>query len=423
MLTAKPEERELWERYCRDAGRSDSLVVVTLGGPWRFNFLDYELRRPGAGAGLTENLVQLFTAVLEVASRGSAGSAGRGDDGYWRGALAQLLRNAIDAVVLGTGRVSLPDLHRVITSAAQSADEVRSPEWQAASFNYQCLEQADHRGLSAQQRSDLDHTAGYWLREYPSLAEKTRSIVVSTFTTMADGFLRGPLRPLFCTDTTLVPEVTRDGAVIVLDLPIKEFHEVGQFAQVLFKFIWQRAMERGLGGNEAPARPVFLWADEAQFFVGSKDPQFQSTARSALVCTVYLTQNLPSYYAAVGGPESRSLVDSLLGNLQTKIFHANGDPNTNQWAADVIAKNWQTNISASSSQQSGRDLIPDLRSGNNQSTTVNHMLEYEVLPKHFTTLRKGGSAARGVVDGIVFQGGRVWNASGRTYLPARFIQQ
>ena len=59
---------------------------------------------------------------------------------------------------------------------------------------------------------------------------------------MAASTLR--LRELFCTTTNIVPELTHEGAVIVLDLPVKEHAEIGQLSQTLFKYIWQRASER-----------------------------------------------------------------------------------------------------------------------------------------------------------------------------------
>ena len=61
VLCAKPDEAELWRRYCQQTNRSDSLIIFGPQQPYRFNFLNYEFTRPGAGAGLTENLVRLFT--------------------------------------------------------------------------------------------------------------------------------------------------------------------------------------------------------------------------------------------------------------------------------------------------------------------------------------------------------------------------
>ena len=98
--------------------------------------------------------------------------------------------------------------------------------------------------------------------------------------------MRGALRKLFCTEQNFGPEDAFKGRVIVLNLPVKEYNELGQFAQVLFKFVFQRAVERRIAGvdrktAEKTTRPVFVWADESQFFVNSYDALFQSTARAS----------------------------------------------------------------------------------------------------------------------------------------------
>ena len=223
------------------------------------------------------------------------------------------------------------------------------------------------------------------------------------------------LRTLFCTDLTFKPEDTFAGKIIVLNLPVKEYNELGQFAQVLFKFVWQRAVERrippriGRKQAEATIRPVFLWADESQFFVNSYDALFQSTARSSRACTVYLTQNLPSYFAAFSGPNSRSEVEAFIGNLQTKIFHANGDPTTNNWAADSIGRTRQMQYYGGLSEAVARASGP----GINQSAGGSQVFEYLIQPQEFTMLRTGGPECDMQVDGIIFQGGRRWVVQGR----------
>jgi len=415
VLTAKTDERATWERYAKETGRGSSFVVVSPGEKWRFNFLDYEVRRPGAGAGLTENVVNLFTSVMEVGER----RQGQGsNDGYWNRSLKQLLRNAVDALVIAYGRLSLPEIYDLVASAPHSPDEVQSEAWQGSSFCYRTLIAAETHApeLGGSKERDFDITAKYWLGEFPALAEKTRSIIVSSFTGMADGFLRGSLREIFCTSTNLLPEFTHEGAVIIVDLPVKEYAEVGQFAQVLMKLMWQRATERR-DVLEHP-RPVFLWADESQYFITSGDALFQTTARSARACTVYLTQNLPNYRAVLG--HDHAAADSLLGNLQTKIFHANGDHTTNTWAADIIARTWQTRSNASATQNHN-----SLDASGRGSVTggASQAVEYQVLPSEFTILRKGGPQAGFAVDGVVFQPGRVWQASRSNHLRVSFSQK
>lgn len=279
VLTAKTEETALWKRYAQQTGREASLLVVSPASGQRFNFLDYEYRRPGAGAGLTENLVALFSNILEASGRKEQSS-----DSYWQDALKQLLRNAIDLLAIAKGSVTLPELYQLIASAPQSREEVRAQAWQEESFCFQCVAEGEEKPKTPGQERDFNLAARYWLSEFPSLAAKTRSIIVSSFTSMADGFLRGLMADLFCTRTTFVPELSQEGAIIVLDLPVRQFDKLGQAAQAMFKFIWQRAMERR--DPQPSLRPVFLWVDEAQQFATSYDMQFQATARSARVCTV-----------------------------------------------------------------------------------------------------------------------------------------
>jgi hypothetical protein len=425
VLTAKTDEAAQWREYARDAEREADLIIVDARAKWRFDFLSYELKRAGAGAGQTENLVNVFCSVLEASER-RHGQAGGGDS-YWQRTLKQLLRNSIDLAVIAIGDVSLPSLYRIITSAPRSPDEAANAKWQVDSACFGLIEVAEKKFAQAKEahdaagtkpsiedrirESDFRLTRDYWMLEFPSLAIETRSVIVSTFTSMADCFLRGVLGRLFCTDVNFTPEHTFLGKIIVFDLPVKEHNELGQFAQVLFKFIWQRAVERrippGIKRKEAEQtiRPVFLWADESQFFANSYDALFQSTARSSRACTVYLTQNFPSYLSVFGGANSRAEVEAFVGNLQTKIFHANGDPTTNNWAADSIGRSRQTHYSGGMSEQLGKSAAAG---GVSQSAGGSQSVDYLVQPQEFTMLRTGGEENKMQVDGIIFQGGRRW---------------
>ncbi len=75
VLTAKSDELSAWEKYAKATGRGTDLLVVDESAKCRFNFLSYELNRRGAGAGHTENLVNLFSSVLEAAERKSGQTA------------------------------------------------------------------------------------------------------------------------------------------------------------------------------------------------------------------------------------------------------------------------------------------------------------------------------------------------------------
>ncbi len=420
VLTAKPDERRQWENYCRKAGRLDDLIVVSPENAFRYNILDDERRRAGLGGGMTENIVNLITEMAQVAD-GDQGSGGD-NDGYWRQAKQQLIRNSVDALNMANGRLSFPELYRFVISLPHSLTQVADPIWQDSSFAFQKLRAAENAPLTPSQRRDYVLVADYCLFEFPSLAEKTRSIIVSTFTGLIDVFQRGVLRDLFCENTTFTPEMTAEGKILVIDLPVKNYLMVGRLAQVIVKFNFMRSIERR-AANDA-TRPVFLWADESQLFTSDYDFQFQTTARSARVCTVYLTQNLPNYYAVYGGSEdAKAKTDSLLGNLGTKIFHANGDHTTNEWASNLIGRTRQFFLNANRSYSTNTfDALCGWNSSGQSSGGMSETMEYEVQPRVFTTLRKGGKANGGYVDTIVFQGGRCFSATGKSWLPVTFKQ-
>lgn len=278
MLTAKRSERGLWESRCRATGRLADLRVISPSEPWRFDFLKYEFNRKGPGAGQTYGTVQMLLTLLEVADR-SGGGGRRDSEPYWARACAQLMHNLTDLVSMGTGEVSISDLYKAAITAPTSSEQLRSDQWKAESFCFQCLNAADKRPKTAVQRRDLGIVADYFLTEYVKLSDKTRSVILSTFTSMVDVLNRGILRELFCGETNITPEDTENGCIIVIDIPSKEWNAVGILGQVIWKTAFQRWVERRT--VTADTRPVFLFADEAPNWVTSGDAAFQSTARSS----------------------------------------------------------------------------------------------------------------------------------------------
>lgn len=121
------------------------------------------------------------------------------------------------------------------------------------------------------------------------------------------------------------------------------------------------------------------------------------------------------------GDRGKAETDSLLGNFQTKIFHANGDSVTNLWAADTIGKFWDYRYNRSASVGS-REMKDGANSSTQFSSSKIEQLEHQVLPIEFTTLAKGGTENQLKVQAVIFQGGRKWS-SGRNFLRVTFTQE
>ena len=144
---------------------------------------------------------------------------------------------------------------------------------------------------------------------------------------------------------------------------------------------------------------------------------YQATARSSRISTVYITQNLPNYYASMGGAFSQYRVKSFLGTLATKIFHANADIETNQYASALIGDTYFENL------QKSEQYGPNFSRSNSRSI----ILERQVRPEEFVSLATGGPYNAYTVEGYIHrQGDTILSGENHTlmsfnqfYLPAK----
>jgi hypothetical protein len=419
VLCAKPDEPALWRSYAAESGRESDLVMFGGSEGWSFNFMHYESLRSGAGAGLTENIVNLF---VEVSSIGSGDARSQGGNPFWERAMRSLVRNCVDVLVMAGEPVSLHAMFDVVRSAPADTASVSSPSWRSRSCCWRQLELARERALGKSWEIDCREVAGYWLSHFPTLGEKTRGSIVAMFSTLAEALMRGKMRELFCEATTLCPEDVIAGRIVVVDLPVKEWSEVGRVAAVIWKYCLQKAVERRADNGDGRARPLFIWADECQHFTSRYDPLFQATARSSRAASVYLTQNYPSLAAALGGgPDGKAMTDSLLGNMGTRIFHANSDRQTNQLAADLVGKRIQSLRSVG--MGSSLSLGSHASLGSSSSRGRSESMDYEIQPMEFSTLSKGGVENGLKSEALVFQNGRIWEETGRTWQKIAFRQR
>jgi hypothetical protein len=409
----KPGDRELIESYARMTGRADSLIVVSPASKWRCNLMRYALKRPGIVGSRIESIVSLLMTIVESGERAERGKAQSGDV-FWSRSLRQQIRNGVQVCVAARGVATMQLLDDVISSAPRGQAEVHDAEWQKASACYRLIEEAEARSGERTEREqrDFELAATYFLRDLPGMPDETRGSIYATYNTMADVLLRGHMADLFDGETNFVPELTFDGAIIVLDLPVKVYGQAGVNVQSAFTYLWQLAAEQR--DVKANPRPVFWFVDEAQELISDYWPQFLATARSARVASVLISQNKPNYLAAMGGEAGRHRVDAFLGNIGTKIFHANGDPETNRWASDTISEAVQTRMNFHANRQG------DGHGSGGGGESVGR----KVLPSEFTTLKKGGEQNGFVTEAIVYQTGASFAANnGEPWLRTSFKQR
>lgn len=438
VLTVKPDEVDNWKEYCRLTGREADLLVLEPGGAHRFNFLDYEAACASGEDTVTEALAEVLKTVVRA---GETQDAGRSDEGFWESAMDQLIFCVLDLCRLAHGTVSVQAMYDIVM-AIPKKDEPVSPEterkktsafhraFEAARNNVTSLMDAWFEGLPSNEKERLKDDAvfeeallgalpqarllkfldQFFVDNYFGLSEKTRSIIDFMFSGFLFRLLREPVYSLFCRHaSTLTPDDCLDGKIILVNLPVKKFQKLGRDCQLLVKYVWQRAMERR--DVTRNGRPVFLWADEAQHFLHEHDAIYQATARSSRIATVYITQNLPNYYAAMGGQKAEYRVKSFLGTLNTKLFFCNQDADTNRYSSELIGdayfedRSESVTVAQNFSQTRGKSL----------------KLERLVRPEAFSKLKTGGPLNNHCVEAyLCLQGDGV--LGGRNHVKMTFSQ-
>ena len=413
ILCAKPDEKDNWIQYAKETGREDDLIIFSKGSEYEFNPLQYELTREGEGAGEVFNLSYLFMEIYKMGNRFSGGSGGGESERFWESALRRCINRMIQLIKMADEELSIANMQKILSSAPTEEEVDQLPQmedndleaWAASNYCVECIIKAGQNTITKEAEALYNHVYDYFFKQFARMAEKTRSTVIESFLGLAEPFTEGILQRHFSGGTNLYPEETFKGKIIILNFPVKEFLASGVYAQGIFKLLWQQATERR-DVTKYPT-PVFLWVDESQLFLSGYDQIFQTTARSSRACTVFISQNISNYYVAVGGNNSKAKVDSLLGNLGTKIFHANNDAVTNKWAAETI----------------GRDLLnlSGISVGDNHSSSLSQQLLHQVQPREFTTLISGGPDNDFIVAGIVTVAGREWS-DGKNFLQGKFKQ-
>jgi len=419
VLCAKPEERHQWQQWAKETGRENDLVIIDAEGTWRFNFMEWEASRPDAGGGFSINIVALLD---EVASAISGGNEGRGGDGkFWEMALHNLNSNLVDLPLLAGIPVSLPLLRDIASSAAQTVAEVNNPEWQKKSACARILMEADKatQNADAETRADFVECDTYWKKDFPALADKTRSSIMLGFNVLIRPLVTRPLRKLFSTDTNIKPEDAFDGKIIVVDLPVQSYRLAGRIANLIWKYCFQLAVLRRVPPKDGYLRPTFLYCDECHNFVTRWDAEYQAVARSAGGCTIYMTQSRESLRRAINNNDA---VDSLLANLQAKFF-CQGSGETNYWASQLLGQRWihVTSTSAGNSRSdavlAGQPQQPNHNAGVSRSEQSRNYVD----PAVFTTLKRGGPHHNFQVEAICYLGGHMFGNGSGERLPYRML--
>jgi hypothetical protein len=460
VTAAKPDVIAQWQAYARKHGRSSSLIVMDENEGC--NIADYLMARHGLdGIG---SFVECLMRVVDASRRASGTASQRGGEVFWEDTARNTLRYGVPPVYSAKGALTIPDILRFITTAPTSFEQAANREWQQNSFMFRMLKLAAEQPRVRLGEAALQNIVNFWREQWPAIPDKTRGNIVITLTAALDRFNHGRLNRFFCGKTTVVPEMSFHGAVLVDAKPTLTWNEDGAIAQQLFKFLWQRAvLTRNSLEPQHQERILFQWNDEAQETVAPYDGEFLGLARDSKCCVTNITQTLPTYYAKIGGDNPRDAAQALAFKFGTHIFCTNSCPETNEMASRMCGKvltrhgnfsegssqSFNEGMSAGNSENSGSSSNYGSSYGHggsfnsssgstsgsgsnwgsnrgrgsseNVSRGYSESMEYAIEPGDFARCLKSGGPQNGNrVTAVWFQAGRTFRATGKNFFVAEF---
>jgi hypothetical protein len=459
VVCHKPDEAKTWKRYAQETGRENSLVILDGTGNKRFNFIDYELNRVDKGGNNTPLALDVFMKIYEFKKLVDGEGGGGTNQSFWSDSVRLLLSHSIDVLFLAFGEVKFTELMQFIREAPASGKDTESAEYKN-SFHHLALTLACENSIEIPDKINSMKAVISWFDSFYDMDKKTRSNIIATLDSMALDFTKGDIAKIFCTNTNIVPEMSEHGVIFILDFPLEVWQRGGIIAQNIFKYAWIRAMQRR--NLTEPLRPVFLWCDEYQAFTNSYDAEFTATTRSKKICTVFLTQSIPTLRTALKGTNAGDAVETVIANLQTRIIHSCLDEPTKTWASNSIGKGLvyrysQTqglNEGRSEGQAQGvnygesgginhhrhgieggggrtfnenegrtRNVNKNFNFGKNEGQSKQQVIDYLLQPAFFgSQLRRGGENNSFTVDGVIVSGGKTWEHTKQAFLICSFNQ-
>ena len=402
VLTVKSDETPHWIEYAKQTGRFNDLIIFNAGSGLSFDPLAYIWTAGGRAAAQIETIVELFTVLMAVGKVYQPSSGER----YFEQAVEELMRAALITLSNAEEPISINNIHRLISSLPLEKGQIDEEAWQEASYCSAVVGKLRQRkeSFSQQQWDDLDIAIVYLLERWPNLDPRTRSNIESTWSGMASKFTYSPFREMFSSGRfDFTPEqVTHERKIILVDMPVLEYgRETSRLCQILVKIICQRAWLRHQY-KRGCCNGAFLFQDEFALLMQRHEAQFHMVCRSSAIAPICITPNILNIAAEEFGeqqPGAKTL--GFLGLLSLKIFHANNETQTNEYAANQIGKVWTYidgwNAGGSESHH---------HNGMSGTKQLVHLLE----PIELTRLAKPDGESP-LSEAIVYMSGRSFNAT------------
>lgn len=304
--------------FAENAGRKDDLIVIKLGGKYKYNPLHKPNLKPSVLANRLKTILLLFSP--------------NNSESYWLDKVEQVLTECIKLCRLyNNGYVTFEEIHKLISTENYYAEKIEILRNKFA-----------RNELTTEDVYNLMSSLNFFQKEFLSLDQRTLSILRSEITRITNVFVSD-----YEVYKTFNPpkeelnffgfeDLINTGKIVVLNMNISEYKILSKIIATYLKLDFQTEVMARLANNfEKSDRTVAFISDEYHEYCTLSDSEFYAQSREAKCINIVATQSYTSLLNALNNQYS---VEVIVQNLVNKFWFRTDDIYTIESAQKQIGK-------------------------------------------------------------------------------------
>lgn len=328
ILDVKGNYQYQVKEFCKKFGRTNDLIVIELGGKYKYN----PLNKPNLKASILAN--RLKTILLLFSENNS--------ESYWLDKAEQILEHSIKLCRLyNNNYVNFNELHKLITDSNYYYEKIKI-------LKNKFLKNE----LSEKNCYNLLTAITFFENEFLKLDNRTSSILKSEITRITNCFI-SDYEVLHTFNPTIEEEnfyglsdIIEKGKIVILNMNISEYKNLSKIIAAYLKLDFQTEVLSNLAKNNCKRTVAFI-SDEYHEYVTETDADFFAQSREAKCINIVATQSYTSLLKTVN---NESAVKVIIQNLINKIWLRTDDAFTIEEAQKQIGKEDKEKLSRSISE-------------------------------------------------------------------------
>lgn len=362
ILDVKGNYHAQVEQFCNKFNRTEDLIVIELGGKYKYN----PLNKPNLKASILAN--RLKTILLLFSENNS--------ESYWLDKAEQILEHSIKLCRLyNEGYVNFSEIHKLITDQNYYSEKV-----QILKNKFLKNEFSEHNCYN------LLTSITFFENEFLKLDTRTMSILKSEITRITNCFI-SDYDVLHTFNPTKEEEnfyglsdILEKGKIVVLNMNISEYKNLSKIIAAYLKLDFQTEVLSNLATSKY-SRTIAFISDEYHEYVTQTDADFFAQSREAKCINIVATQSYTSLLKTINNESS---VKVMLQNLINKIWLRTDDSFTIEEAQKQIGKEDKEKFSKTISENAKETVYNyftnSLNSKNSSITeSINSVIQHDFI--------------------------------------------